>query len=118
MTTEQALQHYRDHGIDGLSIEDLDKVYIHWLENPSQYESEIKEYILFYSFGNYELIEQKELVGHKYLTCRHIYKHEPTDTYYCLQFEEEMRCQERWDFEWYEVYPKTKTIVEYHRKQV
>ena len=40
MTTKQALQHYEDHGIDGLSIEDLDKVYIHWLENSSQYESE------------------------------------------------------------------------------
>lgn len=59
MTTEQALQHYEDHGIDGFSIEDMDKVCLHWLENPSQYESEIKEYILFHSFGNYKVIEQK-----------------------------------------------------------
>lgn len=118
MTTQEALQQFEAVGIDGMSIEDLDLVFIHWLENPSQYSSDIKEYILFCSFGNYDLIKQEEIVGHKYVTRRHIYKNALTDTYWCLQFEEEMRMQERWNFQWFEVYPKTKTIVEYHRKQV
>lgn len=118
MTIEQTLQHLEDHGVDGLSIEDMDEVCLHWLENPSKYTSEIKEYILFYSFGNYDLIKQEEYAGHKYLTCRHVYHNERTNKYFCLQFEEEMRMQERWDFEWYEVYPEERTIVEYHRKDV
>lgn len=118
MTTEQALKYYKEYGVDGLSIEDMDKVFVYWLENPKEYRDEINDYILFCSFGNYELIKQEELVGHKYLTCKHIYHNEQTDKYYCLQFEEEMRTQERWDFEWYEVYPQERTIVEYHRKQV
>ena len=118
MTTQEALQQFETVGIDGMSIEDLDLVFIHWLENPSQHESDIKEYILFCSFGNYDLIKQEEIVGHKYVTRRHIYKNALIDTYWRLQFEEEMRMQERWDFQWFEVYPKTKTIVEYHRKQV
>lgn len=29
MTIEQTLQHFKDHGIDGLSIEDMDAVCIH-----------------------------------------------------------------------------------------
>lgn len=117
MTTQEALQYFKTHGIDGLSIEDMDKVCLHWLENPSEHMDEIKEYILFCSFGNYDLIKQEEFAGHKYLTCRHIYRNEQTDKYYCLQFEEEMRMQERWDFEWYEVYPQERTIIEYHRKE-
>lgn len=118
MTTQEALQHFKTQGINGLSIEDMDKVCLHWLENPSEYMDAIKEYILFCSFGNYDLIKQEEFAGHKYLTCRHIYHNEQTDKYYCLQFEEEMRMQERWDFEWYEVYPQERTIIEYHRKEL
>jgi len=49
MTTEQALQHYEDHGIDDLSIEDMDKVCIHWLKNPSDYITEIDDAIQGYT---------------------------------------------------------------------
>lgn len=118
MTTEQALQHYADHGIDGLSIKDMDKVCIHWLEHPNEYVDEIIDNIVYCSFGNYELVKEEESYCEEHLSCKEIYFNVQTNKYYCLQFLEDIHTFERWDFEWYEVYPKTKTIIEYHRKQV
>lgn len=118
MTTQEALQYFETHGIDGLSIEDMDKICLYWLENPSKYASNISEDIVFYSFGHYDLIKQEEYTGNETLTCRHIYYNLRLLKWYCLQFEEDRYTGERWDFEWYEVYPERRTIVEYHRKDV
>nr|DAT71550.1 MAG TPA: hypothetical protein [Caudoviricetes sp.] len=118
MTTEQALQHYADYGVDGLSIEDMDLVCIHWLENPNQYITEIVENIVFCSFGNYELVKEKEVFGGEHLVHKEIYHNVQTNKYHCLQFSEDIHTIERFDFEWYEVYPELTTITEYRRKQV
>ena len=118
MTTEQALEHYIDHGIDGLSIEDMDKVYIHWLENPDEYLDEIVDNILCCSFGNYDYIKGELLGAYNSNMRRYIYFNSEANKYYCLEYMEDYPTFEKWDFEWYEVYPKEKTIVEYHRKQV
>ena len=118
MTTEQALQHYEDHGIDGLSIEDMDKVCIHWLKNPSDYITEIVENIVFCSFGNYELVKEEEVFGGEHLIHKEIYYNVQTNTYYCLQFSEDIYTIERFDFEWYEVYPEMVSVTEFRRKQV
>lgn len=118
MTTEQALQHYEDHGIDGLSIEDMDKVCIHWLENPNEYINEIVENIVFCSFGNYELVKEEELYSGEHLEHREIYQNVQTNEYFCLQFLEDIHTVERWDFEWYEVYPEIIPDTKFYRKQV
>lgn len=118
MTTQEALQRFEEHGIDGLSISSMDKVCIHWLENADEYIDEIVDYIIEYSFGNYELIKEERLAAYNCCVHRYIYYNKQTDKYYCLEYAEDYHTFERWDFEWYEVYPKTKTIVEYHRKQV
>lgn len=118
MTTEQALQHYEYHGIDGLSIEDMDKVCIHWLKNPSDYIIEIVENIVFCSFGNYELVKEEEVFGGEHVIRKEIYYNVQTNTYYCLQFSEDIHTIERFDFEWYEVYPEMVSVAKFRRKQV
>ena len=118
MTTEQALQHYADHGIDGLSIEDMDLVCIHWLENPNKYVNEIVENIVFCSFGNYELVKEEDSYCGEHLEYKEVYQNVKTNKYYCLQFLEDIHTFERWDFEWYEVYPELTTVTKYRRKQV
>lgn len=118
MTTEQALKHYIDHGIDGLSIEDMDKVCIHWLETPEEYIDEIVDYIVHCSFGNYELIKEEEQYDYALLVYREIYCNVKTNKFYCLEYSEDIHTFEKWDFEWYEVYPELVTDTKYHRKQV